>query len=250
MKGVTEFYHKEIHNPSMHQDIFGDEYIGQLDFWSSIEIREFGEMLILKEDSNLLDIGSGLGGPACYLAKLFGCNVVGVEITEGNQLESITRSELLGVQNRTNFICGDIMNQNFESDTFDSIMLIDSLVHIPNRGDLFAFCNKWLNKGGRLLVACEALIDPNTPRHLIERRNALGFVFTESIEGYKKAFIESGFRVIKEEVYDNKRSNFSRKAIEWMDKNNQTKGRENMELIGMLCEGNYAKEVMFLLEKE
>ena len=43
---------------------------------------ELAEQLMLTEDARVLDIGSGLGGPARTLAEAYGCHVTGLDLTQ------------------------------------------------------------------------------------------------------------------------------------------------------------------------
>src|SRR5436309_2081203 len=43
--------------------------------------KELAELLAPKPGEKLLDVGSGLGGPARYLAKICGCRVTGIDLT-------------------------------------------------------------------------------------------------------------------------------------------------------------------------
>src|SRR5690348_10315372 len=43
---------------------------------------ELGEKMNLNARSHVLDIGSGLGGPARTLAEVYGCHVTGIDLTE------------------------------------------------------------------------------------------------------------------------------------------------------------------------
>lgn len=52
---------------------------------------ELAERMKLTEDSRVLDIGSGLGGPARALADSYGCHVDGVDLTQ----ESCEAAEIL-----------------------------------------------------------------------------------------------------------------------------------------------------------
>ena len=59
---------------------------------------ELADRLPIKADQHILDIGCGLGGPARYIAKRFGCNVSGLDITEpfveaANKLTALVRME-------------------------------------------------------------------------------------------------------------------------------------------------------------
>ncbi len=58
--------------------------------------QELIEILEVGADSHVLDVGSGLGGPARHLAKATGCRVTGVDLSEdycavGNKLTGCRR---------------------------------------------------------------------------------------------------------------------------------------------------------------
>ena len=58
-------------------------------------------------DKRILDIGSGLGGPAFFLAKTCGAFVVGIDI-EPRQIElSKSRAKELGLDAQTKFLVVD-----------------------------------------------------------------------------------------------------------------------------------------------
>jgi SAM-dependent methyltransferase len=42
------------------------------------------ELCHINKDTYVLDAGCGVGATACYLAKRYGCSVVGVDISEGS----------------------------------------------------------------------------------------------------------------------------------------------------------------------
>ena len=60
----------------------------------------------LTADMRVLDIGSGLGGPARHMARLVGCQVLGVDLTPGFVA---TANDLTdhGLDDRTSFVVGD-----------------------------------------------------------------------------------------------------------------------------------------------
>ena len=56
--------------------------------------KELAEGLSLAGGENVLDVGSGLGGPARYLAAVHGCHVTGIELTQPlSRLRTCSRRE-------------------------------------------------------------------------------------------------------------------------------------------------------------
>ncbi len=83
--------------------------------------RELIEILDVGADSHVLDVGSGLGGPARRLAKVTGCRVTGVDLSEdycavGNKL-----TEWLGLSERVRLEPGDATRlDRFAPSSFDA----------------------------------------------------------------------------------------------------------------------------------
>jgi cyclopropane fatty-acyl-phospholipid synthase-like methyltransferase len=56
------------------------EDIGQNSWLTVEELERFAGWLELDQSSKLLDGGCGSGGPALHIARLTGCEIVGVEL--------------------------------------------------------------------------------------------------------------------------------------------------------------------------
>src|SRR5262249_44033196 len=59
----------------------GDANIGQECLLTPEEILDFARRVGITAGTSVLDIGSGTGGPACYLAQQLGCRILGVDIS-------------------------------------------------------------------------------------------------------------------------------------------------------------------------
>src|SRR5215475_7455420 len=68
---------------------------------------------------HILDIGSGIGGPARYFANRFGCRVTGIDLTPEfcDVARHLTR--LLGLEDRVAFEVGDALGMPFADNNFD-----------------------------------------------------------------------------------------------------------------------------------
>ena len=61
---------------------------------------ELAEHMKLKADSRVLDIGSGLGGPARTLAETYGCRVTGIDLTQAFCDAATAMSDWVGLGKR------------------------------------------------------------------------------------------------------------------------------------------------------
>ena len=84
--------------------------------------RELIELCHIDKGKYILDVGCGVGATPCYLAKMHGCRVVGVDITERMIDRSNERAKREGVEDKVEFRVADVQNLPFEDDLFDAVV--------------------------------------------------------------------------------------------------------------------------------
>ena len=74
---------------------------------------EIAELVEVSSHDHLLDIGSGIGGPARYLATRFGCKVTGIDLTP--EFCDVARhlTLLLGLEDSVSFESGTALAMPF-----------------------------------------------------------------------------------------------------------------------------------------
>jgi len=100
--------------------------------------------------SLVLDIGSGLGGPALRLAESLGCRVTGVDLVQTNVETAQARAEARGLAERVGFRQGDAQDLPFADDSFDVIFSQDALCHVPAKVQAVAEAVRLVRPGGRI----------------------------------------------------------------------------------------------------
>lgn len=114
------------------------------------------DLLGLKPGSTLLDVGSGIGGPARYLAARTGCTVVGIEQQE--ELSSASTeltARVLGLEGRVHFVTGDaceLASIPLPVQQFDHFMSLLVNLHVPDRRALHEACFSKLEPGGTFVI--------------------------------------------------------------------------------------------------
>lgn len=86
--------------------------------------KELGEKMGIVKQSNVLDIACGLGTTAIFIAKNFGCQITGIDLSEKNIAEAKRTSLIQGVSEITNFMICDAENvvKLFKQEAFDCCM--------------------------------------------------------------------------------------------------------------------------------
>lgn len=88
------------------------------------EIFEF--IKLVKKDGKILDLGCGPGHHSKYFSNL-GFNVIGIDLSQ--EMIEIAKK----VSEKSTFHVMDILDLNFEKDTFDGIWASASLLHVPKK---------------------------------------------------------------------------------------------------------------------
>ena len=98
----------------------------------------------------VLDIGSGLGGPACHLAGRHRAAVTGIDIEPQLVELARRRAQTLELQSRLNFLLVQPGSLPFPDESFDVIVSAGTFTQIAAKRELFAECLRVLVPGGAL----------------------------------------------------------------------------------------------------
>ncbi len=114
-----------------------------------IETRTLAQLADLKPGMAVLDIGSGLGGPARTLAAEFGCTVTGLDLTEAFCDAATMLTERVGLADRVSFRHGDALHMPFEDGSFDGVWTQFAGMNIRDKERLYGEVRRVLKSGGR-----------------------------------------------------------------------------------------------------
>ena len=92
--------------------------------------EELAELCHIGPGSYVLDVGCGAGVTPSFLARKYGCRVVGVDILEGMVQRSRERAAREGVADRVTFRVADAQDLPFEDELFDAI-ITESVTAFP-----------------------------------------------------------------------------------------------------------------------
>ena len=102
-------------------------------------------------DLDVLDVGSGVGGPARYLAQIFGCRVTGLDLTPAFCAAATRLTELVGLSDRVKFQEGSALDMAFADASFDLAWTVQMQMNIADKPALYREIARVLKPGGRLV---------------------------------------------------------------------------------------------------
>ncbi len=101
----------------------------------------------------VLDICSGLGGPARYIAWKTGCQVSGVDLTASRVEGATALTAAAGLAKRVQFRQGNALALPFADASFTLAISQEAFAHIPDKPTLVAGIARVLQPGGRLVFS-------------------------------------------------------------------------------------------------
>jgi SAM-dependent methyltransferase len=173
--------------------------IGQNSWVTADEYDGYIEALGLGSRSRVLEVASGSGGPALYLAQRSGCHVTGVDLNPNGVLTATALAARAGLAARVQFKVGDAEAPlRFADGAFDALLCIDSMNHFPNRGDTLKEWRRVLKPGGRAVFTDPVVITGPVTNDELAQRSSIGlFVFLPAGLN-EELIVKAGFRIVSQ----------------------------------------------------
>jgi SAM-dependent methyltransferase len=108
------------------------------------------DQLAIGRQTRVLDVGSGIGGPARMIAARYGARVTGVDLTPDFVETARRLTETVGL--KADFVVGSALDLPFEDAAFDLATLLHVGMNIPDKRRLFAEVARVLAPGGTFAV--------------------------------------------------------------------------------------------------
>jgi sarcosine/dimethylglycine N-methyltransferase len=172
------------------------EQLFPLDQWhyhGTAAIRAAAERLGLGPASHALEIGSGIGGPARYLAHTIGCHVTALELQPQVHAIATDLTQRCDLGGRVTHLCGDALSYPLADAAFDAVVSWLAVLHIPDRPRLCTRLARALRPGGGCYIEDLYMRAPFAGPDLRDVREIVFGVTLTSIEDYVSDLRAAGF---------------------------------------------------------
>ena len=105
----------------------------------------------LTENSRVLDLGAGYGGPARFLAKNFGCRVVALNLSEVENGRNRAMNEDQGLDHLVDVVDGSFEEVPYEDGRFDVVWSQDAILHSAEREKVLTEAARVLKDSGQFV---------------------------------------------------------------------------------------------------
>jgi SAM-dependent methyltransferase len=114
--------------------------------------REAVSTLDLTAESEVLDLGSGFGGPARLLAGTYGCRVIGIDLTPEYVEIATDLTERTGLSDLVSFKVADALELPFPDHRFDAALTQHVGMNISDKRRFYSEIFRVLKPGGRVAI--------------------------------------------------------------------------------------------------
>ena len=115
--------------------------------------EDMAAQLRIASGDHVLDVGSGLGGPARYLARRFGCRVSGIDLTAEFCAVARHLTALLGLDERVSIAEGDALAMPYDDAAFDGAYSMNVSMNIADKRALYREIRRVLRPGAWLMLS-------------------------------------------------------------------------------------------------
>src|SRR5690606_19490480 len=154
--GETAAIHRAIWAPSVNNRSDAFLYLNRL-------VAEAARPLLqTTEDTQLLDLGCGVGGTSTWVAGELGASVTGITLSTTQRELAEERARSLGLDSLTCFVAADFT----DPEALDSLPVaqaawaIEAFAHVSDPRRFFAMAAERVAPGGRLIICDDFLVSP------------------------------------------------------------------------------------------
>jgi cyclopropane fatty-acyl-phospholipid synthase-like methyltransferase len=161
--------------------------------------RVMADAASLKPGDRVLDLGCGYGSTARYIAKHYGCTVIGTNISENELALARERAEEARLSHLLTFEYGDFHDVQYPDNSFDVVWSQEAFLHGADKDRILAECYRVLKPGGTLIFS-DILVRRDTPQADRERLyDRLKTTDIWDLPDYQDGLTRQGFEVLNVE---------------------------------------------------
>jgi SAM-dependent methyltransferase len=157
---------------------------------------ELARLAGITADMSVLDVGSGVGGPARFLAATYGCRVTGVDLSEPFVDAARYLTKRTGQSERVSFKTASALELPFGDGDFDVALLQHVAMNIAERARLYREIRRVLKPGGRFATFDVVLNGEAEPLYPVPWARTPDTSFLLTAAATRDAIEAAGFRTL------------------------------------------------------
>jgi len=152
--------------------------------------------LDLESGQRLLDIGSGIGGPARFIANTLDVTVEGIDLTPEFVEAAVEITEMVGMTEQVSFEVGSATSIPFEDDTFDASTMLHVGMNISDKELLFREMARVTKPDGSIVVYDVMRTGEDDLVFPMPWSSTSEYSFVDTVNAYVKAAESAGLELL------------------------------------------------------
>ena len=161
-----------------------------------IATEEIAARLALKPGERVLDIGSGIGGPARWFAAKFAVDVTGVDLTPEFCAAARALNAACGMADRVTIIEGSALALPVPDGAFDAAYSQNVIMNIADKRQFYREACRALRPGGRLALSNLCAGPAGEPYFPVPWATARDTSFLAAVEDMRADLLAAGFEIV------------------------------------------------------
>jgi ubiquinone/menaquinone biosynthesis C-methylase UbiE len=159
--------------------------------------QQAANLVSAKPADHILDVGSGIGGPARYFATRFGCRVTGVDLTAEFCEVARGLTGAVGLADRVTFEQGNALAMPFPDASFDGAYSMNVSMNIADKAGLYREVHRVLKPGAWFVLAEIAQGSAGPPAYPTPWARTAETSFLATPDETHAALAAAGFTIVR-----------------------------------------------------
>ena len=166
------------------------------DHYGGVHVVEvLADKAAIRCEHHVLDVCSGMGGPARWVAYRYGCRVTGLDFTESRVEAAKRLTRRVRLDHVVDFVHGDATAMPLPDSRYDVLIGQESWLHIPDKAALIRQCARVVKPAGTIAFT-DIVLRAELTRSEEERFAAeMHAPNVASADRYEELLAQNGFRV-------------------------------------------------------
>jgi sarcosine/dimethylglycine N-methyltransferase len=153
---------------------------------------ELAQLAGITADMSVLDVGSGVGGPARFLSATYGCQVTGIDLSEPFVDAARYLTQRTGQGSRVSFQAASALDLPFGAGRFDVVLLQHVAMNISERPRLYREIGRVLKSGGKF-ATFDVVLNSGEPHYPVPWARTPTTSFLLTAAATREAIQSAGF---------------------------------------------------------
>jgi SAM-dependent methyltransferase len=159
--------------------------------------RDLVAMLEPRSGEHLLDLGSGIGGPARWIAATFDCRVTGIDLTPSFCRAAEALNAATGMADRVRIVEGSALDLPFDDASFDRAYSQNVVMNIADKPRFYSEALRVLKPGGVLALSNLAAGANGPPHFPVPWAATAATSFLATAEATRRELEQAGFAILR-----------------------------------------------------